>query len=349
MVKNVTGFDLPKLMCGAFGTLGPLSEVTLRLVPRAPRALTLAVQRHRAGTGARAYPPRLGAAARSHGSRLRAGLHLPAAFDDAGRHRRRRGADPRRWCGRSAGRKALCVAHHVRRPGRGRRSRTATPLFARLGAGAGFRGSRNAMSGASLFRQSKRPSPPRRSPARNGLRIGRAACSGSGCPATNEASAAKLRHIACARERSGDAPARRCRDARARFPSFRRKTRARAALTRAVKSAFDPHGPLQSRPHVRGRVMRTEFHARAVARARARGCGRKSACLRPLRHLHGDLPDLCALGRRARCPARAHRHDPAHAGRRAVRRLPRPCIISTVVSPASAAARPAPRASITSA
>ena len=44
VVKNVTGFDLPKLMCGAFGTLGPLSEVTLRLVPRAPLSATLAVR-----------------------------------------------------------------------------------------------------------------------------------------------------------------------------------------------------------------------------------------------------------------------------------------------------------------
>lgn len=42
--KNVTGFDLPKLMCGAMGTLGVLSEVTLRLVPRAPRAVTFAVK-----------------------------------------------------------------------------------------------------------------------------------------------------------------------------------------------------------------------------------------------------------------------------------------------------------------
>ncbi|HKD24172.1 MAG TPA: FAD-binding protein [Rhizomicrobium sp.] len=41
VVKNVTGFDLPKLFCGAMGTLGPLSEVTLRLVPRAAEAATL--------------------------------------------------------------------------------------------------------------------------------------------------------------------------------------------------------------------------------------------------------------------------------------------------------------------
>lgn len=41
VVKNVTGFDLPKLMCGAMGTLGVLTEVTLRLVPRAQLSVTL--------------------------------------------------------------------------------------------------------------------------------------------------------------------------------------------------------------------------------------------------------------------------------------------------------------------
>jgi FAD/FMN-containing dehydrogenase len=35
-VKNVTGYDLPRLMVGAFGTLGVLAQVTLRCRPRAP-------------------------------------------------------------------------------------------------------------------------------------------------------------------------------------------------------------------------------------------------------------------------------------------------------------------------
>ncbi len=43
VVKNVAGYDLPKLMCGAFGTLGVLTELTFRLhaIPRSTAGVTV--------------------------------------------------------------------------------------------------------------------------------------------------------------------------------------------------------------------------------------------------------------------------------------------------------------------
>jgi len=44
VVKNVTGFDVPKIMCGAFGTLGVLTELTFRVVPAPKRAPAIAIR-----------------------------------------------------------------------------------------------------------------------------------------------------------------------------------------------------------------------------------------------------------------------------------------------------------------
>ncbi|MCW0235602.1 MAG: glycolate oxidase subunit GlcE [Ferrovibrio sp.] len=74
VVKNVTGYDLPKLVCGAYGTLAALTEVTLKVLPAPEKTRTVLVF---GLDDARAIQALAAAAASPHEV---AGLaHLPAA------------------------------------------------------------------------------------------------------------------------------------------------------------------------------------------------------------------------------------------------------------------------------
>ena len=60
VVKNVTGYDLPKLLAGSWGTLAVLTDVTIRVVPAAEVERTLFVAKRTAHEGVAAMTAALG-------------------------------------------------------------------------------------------------------------------------------------------------------------------------------------------------------------------------------------------------------------------------------------------------
>jgi glycolate oxidase FAD binding subunit len=74
VVKNVTGFDLPKLMAGSWGTLAVLISITMRVMPR-PRAETTLLFRGLSDEAA----SRLMSAALALPAAVSAAAHLPSS------------------------------------------------------------------------------------------------------------------------------------------------------------------------------------------------------------------------------------------------------------------------------
>jgi glycolate oxidase FAD binding subunit len=62
VVKNVTGYDLPKLVAGSWGTLAVMSEVTLKVVPQAETELTLILPEREPAGAVRTLTGALGSA-----------------------------------------------------------------------------------------------------------------------------------------------------------------------------------------------------------------------------------------------------------------------------------------------
>jgi len=82
VVKNVTGYDLPKLLAGSWGTLAVMTEITVRVAPRAETEVTVIVDDRDASdavatmtaalgapldVSAAAFDPRIGTALRLEG------------------------------------------------------------------------------------------------------------------------------------------------------------------------------------------------------------------------------------------------------------------------------------------
>ena len=75
VVKNVTGYDLPKLMAGSWGRLAALTRLTLKVLPRPRRSATLALD----GLSDRQAHAAMAEAMGSH-AEVCAAAHLPAAL-----------------------------------------------------------------------------------------------------------------------------------------------------------------------------------------------------------------------------------------------------------------------------
>ena len=74
VVKNVTGYDLCKLMAGSYGTLAVLTEVTVKVLPAPDKARTVLILGLEAATAVKALSQALGSAHEVSGA-----AHLPAA------------------------------------------------------------------------------------------------------------------------------------------------------------------------------------------------------------------------------------------------------------------------------
>lgn len=74
VVKNVTGYDLPKVMAGSWGRLAALTELTLKVLPRPPEKLTLALRGRDTGEAIVAMAKALGSP-----TEVAACAHLPDA------------------------------------------------------------------------------------------------------------------------------------------------------------------------------------------------------------------------------------------------------------------------------
>jgi glycolate oxidase FAD binding subunit len=288
VVKNVTGYDLPKLICGSWGRLVALTEVTLKVLPRGREQATLMVE---GLTPAEAH--RVMARAMASHADVSAAAHMPTSALGAKPITaiRLEGFGPS-VAARSAMLIAMGDADH--------------PMFVapETEATAFWNNLRDLTALASKATLWRVNVPPSRGCSvvaaleslgaawlfdwAGGLvwlgvdcdpRLVRAAAAAAGGHATLVKGSVALR---------------------AHVPALHPPANAVAALEARVRRAFDPSGVFET-----GRFLEAARHAdEGPARAAGRsGHGRlrgRDPQVRALRLLHRHLPDLCAAWRRAR-------------------------------------------------
>ena len=80
VVKNVTGYDLPKLMAGSYGTLAALTEISVKVLPRPEATRTVVLSGLAVGQALAAMTQALNSA-----HELTAVAHLPAEVSSGGK------------------------------------------------------------------------------------------------------------------------------------------------------------------------------------------------------------------------------------------------------------------------
>ena len=251
VVKNVTGYDLCKLIAGSWGTLAAMTEVTIKVLPRPETEETLLIRGLEPAQAVEAMTTAMGSSCDVSGA-----AHLPAEV--ATSHPGGRGAGAGVTALRLEGfspsvahrRGVLAGADETVRRSRDHRCAGLARVLAggaRRHAVCGRpRAAWSGRSGGSRRRQTAAPSSARRSRAGAGRRcstIGPVASSGLRSPRPTMPArrrSAPLSPRPAAMRRSS---ARRLRCARRSTYSSRRMRRL-AALTKRVKESFDPKGVL---------------------------------------------------------------------------------------------------------
>jgi glycolate oxidase FAD binding subunit len=234
VVKNVTGFDIPKLVCGAFGTLCVLTEMTFRVFPKASHTATLMLRDVTPSEGFTALRRIWSSPLEATGLAYVAPLALPELLGDVGE-----GAALFRVEGAP---EPLKEKVQMLRSALGARDVKDVALgdaaFARLGAATPF-----AATVHDVWRLGVPPSEAARAAESIGAELWYGDLAGGvlwfGFEPDNAASIAKLR-AAVARAGGHATLVRAGLPTRRRVTVFPQETPERAALTKSVKAAFDP-------------------------------------------------------------------------------------------------------------